>query len=91
MTTLETLKKAIATAERETWFASCSTDGFIDLKPYWQAEQAARDALKAYQAQTHDLSFYCPECDHDWADQGPATPSLCPCCKRPVMPEIVEA
>lgn len=32
----------------DTWSASCATDGYVDLRPYRDAEQVAKDAFEAY-------------------------------------------
>lgn len=32
----------------DTWSASCATDGYVDLRPYRDAEKVAKDAFEAY-------------------------------------------
>lgn len=39
---LEAAEAKLKAALLATWSASCSTDGYIDLRPYWKAEEEAR-------------------------------------------------
>jgi hypothetical protein len=86
MTTLSTLKKNLANAKLAAWSASCASDRYVDMRPYWADIDAARKAMSA----AYDLEFYCHECDFDWQDHGTPTPCNCPKCGAPVVPDLVE-
>lgn len=46
----ERLESEHCRAMMDTWAASCGTDRFVDLKPYWEAEKKTRKALEEYKA-----------------------------------------